>query len=100
VLFGSFSVQRPQATIGRLTGGQFRNAVCEEKAVLDILPEQDKIRMQHYCLLHPQVGGVIAPLLGEQCDDGPTFKQPSFERWLKQLREPCTAAIFSSGDLS
>jgi len=45
VLFAAFSGQRPQATIARLTVGQFRAAVSHKKPVIDILPEQDKIRM-------------------------------------------------------
>jgi len=88
VLFGAFTGQRPQATIARLSVGQFRDAIDLEKPVLEILPEQDKIRMQHYCPLHPQLGEAIAPLLGERHDDEPMFKQLSFERWLKQQRVP------------
>ncbi len=88
VLFGALTGQRPQATIARLTLGQFRDAVNREKPVLDILPEQDKIRVQHYCPLHPQVAEAIAPLLTERRDDQHVFKQLSFERWLKQHEVP------------
>jgi hypothetical protein len=86
VLFGAFTGQRPQATIARLSVGQFRKAVSQEKPVLDILPDQDKIRMQHYCPLHPQVVAAIVPLLDGRLDDEPMFKQLSFERWLKQQK--------------
>ena len=55
VLFGAFTGQRPLATIARLTTGQFEEAVKMKKPVVDVLPWQDKIRMQHYCPLHPQV---------------------------------------------
>lgn len=62
VLFGAFTGQRPQATTVRLTVGQFRAAVKQKKPVIDVLPEQDKIRMQHYCPLHPQVVDALQPL--------------------------------------
>ena len=85
-LFGAFTGQRPQATIARLLIGQFRKAVSQRKPVLDILPEQDKIRMQHYCPLHPQVVECIMPALDCQADDELMFKQLSFERWHKQQK--------------
>jgi hypothetical protein len=88
LMFGAFAGQRPQATIARLTVGQFRNAVSLEKPVLDILPEQDKIRMQHYCPLHPQVVETIAPLLNGRLDHELMFKQLSFERWLRRQKVP------------
>jgi hypothetical protein len=50
VLFGTLCGQRPQATTARLTVGQFRAPVSQKKLVIDVLPEQDKIRMQHYVL--------------------------------------------------
>jgi len=86
VLFGAFTGQRPQATTARLLGGQFRNAVSQEKPVLDILPDQDKIRMQHYCPLCPQVVEAILPVLDGQAANKLIFKQLSFERWLKQQK--------------
>jgi integrase len=84
VLFGAFTGQRPQATTPRLTVGQFRTAVNQLRPVIVVLPEQDKIRMQHYCPLHPQVVDAVRPLLSSRQDDEPMFKQLSFERWLKQ----------------
>jgi integrase len=84
VLFGAFTGQRPLATIARLTVGQFREATKMKKPVVDVLPEQDKIRMQHYCPLHPQVVEAMLPLLDGQPEGGPVFKQLSFQQWLKQ----------------
>ncbi len=86
VLFGAFTGQRPQATTARLLVRQFRNVVSQEKPVLDILPEQDKIRMQHYCPLCPQVVKALLPVLDGQVDNKLMFKQLSFERWLKQQK--------------
>jgi integrase len=64
VLFGAFTGQRPLATTARLTVAQFADAVKMQKPVVDILPWQDKIRMQHYCPLHPQVVEAIQPAHG------------------------------------
>jgi hypothetical protein len=86
VLFSAFTGQRPQATTARLTVGQFKTAISQKKSVIDVLPEQDKIRMQHYCPLHPQVVDTVRPLLDGPRNDKLMFKQLSFERWLKQQK--------------
>ncbi|MGZ7206010.1 MAG: hypothetical protein ACXVIV_05050, partial [Halobacteriota archaeon] len=54
VLFGAFSGQRP-ATIKALTVGQLRAALETQKSVVHVLPSQDKVRMEHYVPLHPDV---------------------------------------------
>jgi hypothetical protein len=69
VLFGAFAGQRPQSTTARLSVAQFRNVVGHEQPVLDILPNQDKIRMQHYCPLHPHVVEAVTPLLDGRLDN-------------------------------
>ncbi|MGZ4937055.1 MAG: hypothetical protein ACXV4C_10985 [Halobacteriota archaeon] len=83
VLFGAFTGQRPLATIARLTVGQFREALTMEKPVLDVLPWQDKIRMQHYVPLHPQVVSAIQLVLDGRHDDERAFEQLSFQQWLR-----------------
>jgi integrase len=101
VLFGAFTGQRPLSTIARLTVGQFRNAVKMGKSVVDVFPWQDKIRMQHYCPLHPQVVEAILPLLDGQCDDELIFTQLSFQEWLKytDIRLLNGGARIVNGDL-
>jgi hypothetical protein len=49
--------------IARLTVGQFKEALKLEKPVVDILPEQDKVRMQHYTPLHAQVVEAVLPVI-------------------------------------
>jgi hypothetical protein len=88
VVFGALAGQRPQATIARLTVQQFREAIQAKKPVLDVLPAQDKIRMQHYCPLHPQIVETVLPLLDGRLNDEPIFEQLSFERWLRQQKIP------------
>jgi len=84
VFFGAFTGQRPLATIAKLTVGQFKEAVNMDKPVVDVLPRQDKIRMQHYYPLHPQVVGAISPMLENRRDDKLIFEQLSFQQWLRR----------------
>ena len=83
VLFGAFTGQRPLATIAKLTVGQFREALKTSTPVLDVPPHCDKIKMQHYCPLHPQVAKAMLPLLKDRHDDDCVFKQLSFQLWLR-----------------
>jgi integrase len=69
VLFGAFTGQRSMATISRLNVGQFKTAAKMERPVLQVLSYQDKIRMEHYCPLHPQIIAVISPLLDGRGDN-------------------------------
>jgi integrase len=101
VMFGAFTGQRPLATIARLTVGQFRKAVKMDKPVVDVLPRQDKIRMQHYCPLHPQVVEAIKPLLDSRRDNELIFEQLSFQQWLRhsEVRLLHSNARIVNGDL-
>ncbi|MGA3358746.1 MAG: hypothetical protein ABSC87_00835 [Halobacteriota archaeon] len=100
-LFGAFTGQRPLATIARLTVGQFREAVKTKKPAVDVLPWQDKIRMQHYCPLHPQVVEAMIPALEDRPDDEFVFQQLSFQEWLKHtgVRLLNSGARIVNGDL-
>jgi integrase len=101
VLFGAFTGQRPLATIARLKVGQLKEAVKMEKPVVDVLPWQDKIRMQHYCPLHPQVVEALLPVLDGRGDDDLAFEQLSFQQWLRynQVRLLHSGARIVNGDL-
>jgi hypothetical protein len=84
IIFGALTGQRPNATIPQLTVGQFREALRRDKPVIDIPSDCDKIKMQHYCPLHPQVMDAISPLLNDRDDTEHIFKQLPFERWLRK----------------
>jgi integrase len=101
VLFGALTGQRSQATVARLTVGQFRAAISRKKPVLDILPEQDKIRMQHYCPIHPQTVPAITSVLDGGHEEELMFKHLSFDRWLRQRKIMLVRcnAHFVPGDL-
>jgi hypothetical protein len=101
VLFGAFTGQRPLATIAKLTVGQFREALKTSTPVLDVPPHCDKIKMQHYWPLHPQVAKAMLPILKDRHDDDCVFKQLSFQLWLRHngVRLMHGGARIVNGDL-
>ena len=72
-----------------------------DKPVVDILPWQDKIRMQHYCPLHPQIVEAILPVLDGRPDDALAFEQLSFQQWLRynEIQLSHSGARIVNGDL-
>jgi|BarGraNGADG00212_2_1021979.scaffolds.fasta_scaffold01769_8 integrase len=101
VLFGAFTGQRPLATIARLTVKQFKKTVTLRRPVLDVFPWQDKIRMQHYCPLHPQDVEAIVPALGGRHNNEPMFTHFSFQQWLRhtEIRLQQSNLSMVNGDL-
>jgi hypothetical protein len=69
VVFGAFTGQRSLSTIAKLTVGQFREALQSNNLCVEVLSSQDKIKMQHYVPLHPQVIHAVQPLLDGKSDD-------------------------------
>jgi integrase len=65
ITFGAFTGQRPDATIGRITAGQVKEALKfrSREPTLHVSADQDKIRMAHYVPLHPRVIEAVEPLL-------------------------------------
>ena len=90
-LLASYTGLRP-STMQRLTAGQFKAAINEEKPVLHVLAEQEKNRVEHYVPLHPLVVSTISEVLdhdfGENDEAKPFFKFNSFEKWLERQRIP------------
>ena len=72
VMFGAFTGQRPYSTIAQLRVELFREALRLEKPVIHVEPMQDKIRMEHFVPLHPQVVESVA-LLCEDRDDEASY---------------------------
>ena len=102
VLFGAYTGQRPIATIRKLTVGQFCAALQRDPPVLDVLPQQDKIRMQHYVPLHPCVIDAVMPLLGgrNRKDDTRIFAHEYFDKWARRKKIPLLyGGHFVCGDL-
>jgi integrase len=76
-IFGAFTGQRCMATMMKLTAGQFRESLPAEKPVLRVESHQDKIRMEHYVPLHPQLIQAIKPQVGYRNDDEHFFEYNS-----------------------
>jgi integrase len=90
-LLASYIGLRP-STLERLTVGQFRTLLREEKPVLHVLAEQEKNRVEHYVPLHPSVIGTIGEVLnndfGEKDDAKLFFMFNSFQNWIERQRIP------------
>jgi integrase len=101
IVLGAYTGQRTMATMSRLKVGQFRAALQTEKPVLLVNAEQDKIRMQHYVPLHPEVIRAIEPLLGGRGDDESMFAYDSVLTWIKREKIPLIRipTHFTLGDL-
>ena len=101
VLFGAYTGQRSEATIEKLTVGQFREAIVADKPVLQVDSSQDKTRMSHYVPLHPRVVEALKPLLVARNDDEPMFTHGSFLNWIKREKIPMSRfkGHFVLGDL-
>jgi hypothetical protein len=101
IIFGAFTGQRSNATISKLTIKQFREALQLEKPVIHVTASQDKIKMEHYVPLHPQVVEALQPLLDRRCDDELMFAYNSLWMWIKRQKIPLSriSGHFVLGDL-
>ncbi|MGZ7164464.1 MAG: hypothetical protein ACXVIK_09410, partial [Halobacteriota archaeon] len=101
VLFGAFTGQRPYSSIAQLRVEQFREVLKLEKPVLYVEPAQDKIRMEHYVPLHPQLVGVIEILCDGKEGSETMFILESFRKWLQKQRIQLARcnAHFTASDL-
>jgi hypothetical protein len=57
-----------------------------EKPVLQVKPSQDKIKMEHYVPLHPQVVTAVQVALEGRKDDEPAFGYNSVQMWMKRQK--------------
>jgi hypothetical protein len=87
-LFGAFTGQRVEATISKLTAGQVRNAFQTNPPVLHVTPNQDKIRMEHYVPLHPDLREILMQLVYGKEDTKPVFEFIGYQMWLKNNPTP------------
>jgi integrase len=87
----SYTGLRP-STLQRLTVGQFRAALYEEKPVVHVLAQQEKSRVEHYVPLHPSVVNAVDEVLthdfSEKDDAKPFFMWHSFGKWLLRQKIP------------
>ncbi len=98
-LLAAYTGLRP-STIERLTVGQLRAAVKEEKPTLHVLPEQEKNRVEHWVPLHKVVLAAVKEVLENDSSDKdnykPFFMYNSFVKWLERQRVPLPEILDSS----
>jgi hypothetical protein len=101
ILFGAYTGQRTVATMAKLTVGQFKETISHETPALQVRSNQDKIRMEHYLPLHPQVNETIQPLLKGRHDEELLFEYGSISMWMKRQKIPLSRikGHFVLGDL-
>jgi hypothetical protein len=87
--------------MSKLIVKQFRDAMQSENPVIQVKASQDKIKMEHYVPLHPQVVEAIQPLLEGRRDDTLMFEYNIFWMWIKRQKIPLTriSSHFVLGDL-
>jgi hypothetical protein len=78
VISAAFTGQRSLATIAQLKVGQFREALKSDKPGIEVLSSQDKIKMQHFVWLHPQVIQATEALICGRSDDRKMFEYNSW----------------------
>jgi hypothetical protein len=86
-LFGAYSGQRPY-TIARLRVDQFDDALKLKTPTILVEASQDKIRMEHYVPLHPDIIPFIKELLEIRKKQGKErmFEYNSYEQLLKRAK--------------
>ena len=84
ILFGAYTGQRPYC-IRRTRSDQIEKALKQELPVLKVDAQQDKIRMEHYVPLHPNL---VQFLKVQEVNNGEYFLEKGLERWLKRNRLP------------
>jgi integrase len=88
VLFGAYTGQRSVATMAKLTVGQFKEALSQEKTALNVHSKQDKIRMEHYVPLHPHLIKAIQLLEKGRNDEELMFEYGNISMWIKRQKIP------------
>ncbi len=89
--FNGFSRERKKVKepVARLVPSlQFRRALSGVSPVLEVLAEQDKIRMQHYVPLHPYVVDALLPLVRNRRDEKAMFTHQAFDDCLRGRKIP------------
>ena len=80
-LFGAYTGQRVEATISRITVAQMRTALHATPSILLVSPIQDKIRMEHYVPLHPDLHHVLTKMIENKARQVPGVRI----RWISDV---------------
>jgi len=87
-LFGAFTGQRVESTISKITVAQLRDALHTNPHVLHVTPDQDKIRMEHYVPIHPDLLGILRELIARKADTARAFEFVGYQMWMKRNKIP------------
>jgi hypothetical protein len=100
-LFGAYTGQRVESTIGSILTSQFETSLKSKPPVLLVRSDQDKIRMEHYVPLHPNLLSLIRHLINIRPKNSPLFSFMSYQQWLKRSKIPLSRinSNFVAGDL-
>jgi hypothetical protein len=82
-LFGAYTGQRIESTLSKLTVRQVRDALQTSPPIIHVNPNQDKIRMEHYVPLHPDLREILMQLVSGKDDDASVFEYIGYQMWLK-----------------
>jgi hypothetical protein len=91
-LFGAYTGQRVEATISKITVAQLRNAIQMNPPVLHVASDQDKIRMEHYVPIHPDLLGILTELINGKAETARVFEFVGYQCWMKHNRIPLSRA--------
>jgi len=83
ILFLAYSGQRV-ITACRLTVSQFNAALNQSPPVLTVDAKQDKIRMAHYCPIHPAIIPHIIDTIEGRSSDECLFSYEGLKQWLSR----------------
>jgi hypothetical protein len=88
VLFGAYTGQRSMATMSHLTVGQVKQSILQNSPYIRVLSCQDKIRMEHYVPLHPNLVESLSGICNGKRDDELIFEYNSIGMWVKREKIP------------
>jgi integrase len=101
ILMGAYTGQRPGSTLAKITVGQVREALDSDNPCIHVLPSQDKIRMEHWVPLHPELIRSLDAIIDVRSNDELIFNFNLIQLWLKRNPIEMTRCIgrFTSSDL-
>jgi hypothetical protein len=91
-LFGAYSGQRVDATTSKITVSQLKTALQSTPCVLHVTPDQDKIRMEHWVPIHPDLRAILAKMIDNKTDHAKAFGFVGYQLWLKRNHIPLSRA--------
>ncbi|MGD1004845.1 MAG: hypothetical protein ABR887_05425 [Methanoregulaceae archaeon] len=83
-VFGAYTGQRIESTISQLAASQFKDAMQSNPPVLHVIPRQDKIRMEHYVPIHPDIIQLLTHIIVGKKDGDKMFETGGYQTWISR----------------